>query len=90
MPNMQVHNYSLEEVIIMELLQHFNMAKRPREFTFHFVEGFSGCRSLSTSFIGLGLTGISLDKRYHESLDFATDLGFMKFLCAARCLRPGG
>eukprot|EP00959_Pyramimonas_sp_CCMP1952_P277179 5794622-Pyramimonas_sp.AAC.1 len=73
----------------MDLVQHFGMGKRPHKYKFSIVEGFSCCRSLSIALLSLGLNAISLDKRYHESLDFVADDGFMIFLCSCRCLAPG-
>eukprot|EP00959_Pyramimonas_sp_CCMP1952_P454626 9470194-Pyramimonas_sp.AAC.1 len=92
-PNYCEYMYALEDIIMMELLQMFKLMAVPDHETnwkFDFVEGFSGRQRLSQAFRRQRLHGVALDNRYNDDLDFSKKKGFFAFLCAARCLVPGG
>ena len=89
-PQLMVESYTLDMMIMMELIQYFKVMKSHEEEHLQFAEGMSGCQQMSRTFRKADLRGVALDKRYDKCLDVTTINGFAIWLCVIRRLAARG
>ena len=85
-PRYACEAYTVDEMIIMEIIQWFHMQAHHNQDTFMCIEGMSGMGNLSRSFQEENMPSLSLDRKYSSTCDLAVADGTRNFVVATRLL----